>query len=129
MPIVSTNYIDYMKKRLITETADACVTRIGDRIEPFHAFYGKKSLPVMEEDLLAGKSPYHFIEVMACPGGCACGGGSPIRGDGDTRKEGIYKSDESSKVRKSHENKEVQDLYKNYLLKPNSEKSHHLLHT
>jgi len=77
----------------------------------------------------AGRSPYHFIEFMACPGGCVGGGGSPIRGDNVVRTESIYRSDANNPVRRSHENREVLKLYKEYLVEPCGEKSHRLLHT
>ncbi|MGF6990884.1 NADP-reducing hydrogenase subunit HndD [Lachnospiraceae bacterium PF1-21] len=84
------------------------------------------------EDIKAGKVTYDFVEVMACPGGCAGGGGQPIN-DGEERGalrgSRLYQLDRDNKVRYSHENSEVQILYKEYLEKPLSEKSHHLLHT
>ena len=75
---------------------------------------------------------YDFVEVMACPGGCAGGGGQPIH-DGQEcaaeRGSRLWKLDADSKVRFSHENPDILDLYRDYLEKPLSEKSHHLLHT
>lgn len=84
-----------------------------------------------------GEANYHFIEIMCCPGGCVGGGGQPIlsseeRWDTDYREvrgNAIYEVDRSMKLRKSHENPAVQTLYKEFLGKPLSEKSHHLLHT
>jgi iron-only hydrogenase group A len=78
------------------------------------------------------KSPYDFIEVMACRGGCVGGGGQPYGATDVIRKKraaGIYKDDERSVLRCSHENPEVITLYKEFLDKPLSEKSHQLLHT
>jgi len=81
----------------------------------------------------AGKeTPYHFIEVMACPGGCIGGGGQPYGVDNDRRQKraaGLYQDDRDKKIRCSHENPEVIRLYKEFLDKPLSAKSHHLLHT
>ncbi|HAK45545.1 MAG TPA: ferredoxin [Spirochaeta sp.] len=81
----------------------------------------------------AGKEPpYHFIEVMACRGGCIAGGGQPYGTEDDVREKriaGIYKDDEQSEVRCSHQNPEITQIYKDYLGKPMSDKSHHLLHT
>lgn len=80
----------------------------------------------------AGKADYHFIEVMACPGGCIGGGGQPRFTTDETRKariKAIYKEDEGKKERKSHLNPEVIEIYEKYLKKPLGEKSHHLLHT
>ncbi len=85
------------------------------------------------DDIKAGKSQYHAIEIMACPGGCIGGGGQPyIHGDSSilkARQKAIYQEDAGKKIRKSHENEYVQKLYKDFLGKPLSEKSHHLLHT
>ena len=65
MPEIDLNYIEHMVQKLAQSPADACVTRKGDWIEPFHAFYGKRALPVMESDLLAGKScVYHMLQKI-----------------------------------------------------------------
>jgi NADH-quinone oxidoreductase subunit G len=81
----------------------------------------------------AGKEPpYHFIEVMACRGGCIAGGGQPYSTTDEVREQriaGIYRDDEMSEVRCSHENPEIIQVYKDFLGKPLSEKSHELLHT
>lgn len=77
-------------------------------------------------------SPWHFIEVMACPGGCIGGGGQPIGTDYDRRVmriEGTYAADRSLKMRKSHDNPAVRELYNDYLIEPLGHKSHELLHT
>ncbi|HOX10343.1 MAG TPA: iron hydrogenase small subunit, partial [Candidatus Omnitrophota bacterium] len=84
------------------------------------------------EEVQAGKSPYHFIEIMCCPGGCLGGGGQPIPTNMEIKKkraEAIYKEDAGKPIRKSHENPSVQAIYKEFLGEPLSEKSHHLLHT
>ena len=79
-----------------------------------------------------GKVSYDFVEVMACPGGCAGGGGQPIH-DGEEcaeqRGDVLWRLDHNSALRFSHENPDVQALYAEYLGKPLSERSHHLLHT
>ncbi|HOW09862.1 MAG TPA: NADH-dependent [FeFe] hydrogenase, group A6 [Bacteroidales bacterium] len=83
-------------------------------------------------DVKAGKSPYHFVEIMACPGGCIGGGGQPIPTSMEIRKnrmKAIYAEDEHMVLRKSHENPDVIAIYKEFLEKPNSHKSHELLHT
>jgi NADH-quinone oxidoreductase subunit G len=76
--------------------------------------------------------PYHFIEVMACPGGCVGGGGQPY-GVTDKlrtlRARGLYNEDEGKILRCSHENPFIKKLYQDFLEKPLSEKAHHLLHT
>ncbi len=85
------------------------------------------------DQLVAGESPYHFIEVMGCPGGCIAGGGqprgsytSPIKAN---RAEAIYAEDEGKKMRKSHNNPHIDTLYKEFLLEPLGHRSHELLHT
>ncbi len=85
------------------------------------------------EDIQAGKSQFHAIEIMACPGGCIGGGGQPYHhGDSSILKKraaAIYREDAGKPIRKSHENPFIVELYKEFLGKPLSEKSHHLLHT
>jgi NADP-reducing hydrogenase subunit HndD len=85
------------------------------------------------EDIRAGKSKFHAIEIMACPGGCIGGGGQPYNfGDSSVlkaRQKAIYSEDEIKVIRKSHENPHIQKLYKEFLGAPLGEKSHHLLHT
>ena len=84
------------------------------------------------EDIRSGKAQYDFVEIMACPGGCAGGGGQPIF-DGcelaEDRGQVLYKLDKANKLRFSHENPDVQALYRDYLEKPLSHKAHELLHT
>ncbi len=84
-----------------------------------------------------GEANYHFVEIMACPGGCINGGGQPIH-DSKTkamvdipklRKEALYKADKELPIRKSHENPVIKKLYEEYLEKPGSHKAHKLLHT
>jgi NADP-reducing hydrogenase subunit HndD len=85
------------------------------------------------EKVQSGESEFHAIEVMACPGGCIGGGGQPYHhGDVELlkkRTQVLYAEDEGKKIRKSHENPYIIELYEKYLGKPLSEKSHHLLHT
>lgn len=75
---------------------------------------------------------FHFIEVMSCPGGCISGGGQPRFTTDEVRQkriEAIYAEDEGKKLRKSHENPEITQIYEEFLGKPLSEKPHKLLHT
>jgi NADH-quinone oxidoreductase subunit G/NADP-reducing hydrogenase subunit HndD len=85
------------------------------------------------EDIQSGKSKFHAIEIMACPGGCIGGGGQPYHhGNMEVlkkRQEALYEDDESKKKRKSHENKEIIQLYKEFIGEPYGEKAHELLHT
>ncbi|HUW92627.1 MAG TPA: NADH-dependent [FeFe] hydrogenase, group A6 [Bacteroidales bacterium] len=79
-----------------------------------------------------GKASYHFVEIMACPGGCIGGGGQPIPTNMEIREKrmaAIYAEDADMPVRKSHQNPEIIAVYKEFLDKPNGHKSHELLHT
>lgn len=82
--------------------------------------------------LQKGDVSYDFVEIMACPGGCAGGGGQPIH-DGkelaEQRSSKLYAMDQKNAVRFSHENEEVWELYHNYFGKPGSHLAHKLLHT
>jgi NADP-reducing hydrogenase subunit HndD len=85
------------------------------------------------DDVKAGRSKFHAIEVMACPGGCIGGGGQPLHhGDSSilkARAKAIYEEDKNKAIRVSHENPYILQLYKEFLGEPNSGKAHHLLHT
>jgi NADP-reducing hydrogenase subunit HndD len=89
------------------------------------------------DKIRSGEAEYHFIEVMACPGGCVNGGGQPIQPSQvrswiDLRRErakAIYDEDRSLPVRKSHENPRMMALYEEYFEKPGSHKAHEYLHT
>jgi NADH-quinone oxidoreductase subunit G/[NiFe] hydrogenase diaphorase moiety small subunit/NADP-reducing hydrogenase subunit HndD len=79
-----------------------------------------------------GKASYHFIEIMACPGGCLGGGGQPIPTNAEIRAkraEAIYAEDSGKPIRKSHENPEIIKIYEDFLKEPLGHKSHELLHT
>ncbi len=94
--------------------------------------HGLANADKLMKEIEAGKSPYHFIEIMACPGGCIGGGGQPIPTSPEIRKkraEAIYVADSDLPLRKSHENPEVQMIYKEFLLEPLGHHSHELLHT
>ena len=101
---------------------------------------GMKAAKPLLEDIKNGISPYHFIEIMGCPGGCINGGGQPFIPANIKNKEGfdtyrakrakaLYAEDELKHIRKSHENPQILALYRNYLGEPNSHKAHELLHT
>jgi NADP-reducing hydrogenase subunit HndD len=85
------------------------------------------------EDIQAGKSEFHAIEIMSCPGGCIGGGGQPYHHGNASilkkRQMAIYREDKNKAIRKSHENPYILKLYEEFLGKPMSEKAHHLLHT
>ena len=83
------------------------------------------------EAIRSGEAEYDFVEIMACPGGCAGGGGQPIRGFEMFEERGarLRRLDVNNPIRFSHENPSVGKLYDEYLKAPLGEKSHHLLHT
>lgn len=85
------------------------------------------------EDIRSGKSHYHAIEIMSCPGGCIGGGGQPYHHSDSSilkkRQMAIYNEDAQKTIRKSHENPYIIKLYEEFLGHPMSEKAHHLLHT
>ncbi len=104
---------------------------------------GMKNAKVLLDQIREGKSPYTFIEIMCCPGGCINGGGQPyvkpqfLPNEGldilDTyrwkRAQALYSEDERLKLRQSHNNPQIQELYAKFLGEPNSHKAHELLHT
>lgn len=104
---------------------------------------GMKNAKVLLEQIKAGTSPYHFIEIMGCPGGCVAGGGQPYvkpcflpnEADDildtfrDKRAAALYQEDEGKQIRVSHKNEQVLKLYDEFLGSPNSHLAHELLHT
>ncbi len=96
------------------------------------AVSGLGNTRALMEMIASGKAQYDFVEVMACPGGCAGGGGQPIH-DGmelaGVRGSMLWDMDAEAKVRFSHENPDVQGLYQEYMGSPLKERAHHLLHT
>lgn len=94
--------------------------------------HGLANAKKIMEQIKKGKCQYTFIEIMACPGGCIGGGGQPLNTTHDIkqmRMDALYEIDNSANIRKSHENPEVQKLYKEFLGAPLSKKAHELLHT
>jgi iron only hydrogenase large subunit-like protein len=84
------------------------------------------------DDVEKGNSKYHFIEVMACPGGCINGGGQPIHNKPEKiqkRIKALYQIDSSMKIRSSHKNESVKSIYKEFFIEPGSNKAHEILHT
>lgn len=106
--------------------------KINDMDVKVAVAHGLGNAKVLLKQIEKGESPYHFIEVMACPGGCIGGGGQPIKSTLDVkgkRIDAIYKIDQDLPLRKSHKNPDVEKLYKDYLGEPLGHKSHELLHT
>ncbi|HRY32002.1 MAG TPA: NADH-dependent [FeFe] hydrogenase, group A6 [Bacteroidales bacterium] len=84
------------------------------------------------QSVIEGKKNYHFIEVMACQGGCLGGGGQPMPTSPEIRKkrtQAVYAEDMGLEIRKSHDNPEIIELYREFLTKPLSGKAEELLHT
>lgn len=129
--------IEYQAVRGVEGLKEATVEVAGIDVHVAVAHSMKIAKPLLDE-IREGRSSYHFIEIMGCPGGCINGGGMPYI-DANTRNAGmnykalraqaLYDEDLEMPLRKSHENKQIQELYKNFLEEPNSEKAHHLLHT
>ncbi|MBQ0041023.1 MAG: [FeFe] hydrogenase, group A [Clostridiales bacterium] len=93
---------------------------------------GLANTRALMEEIKSGRAEYDFVEIMACPGGCAGGGGQPIVDGAELageRKERLYVIDKKNPLRRSHENPDVQAIYKEFFEKPLSHKSHELLHT
>ena len=105
--------------------------------------HGMKNAKVLLDQIRDGSSPYHFIEIMGCPGGCVAGGGQPyvkpcfLPNEEDDildtfkakRAAALYQEDESKALRVSHKNPQIIELYEKFLGEPNSHKAHELLHT
>jgi len=111
------------------KTAEVPVAGMTVRVAVAH---GLKNARVLLDEMAAGKSPYHFIEVMSCPGGCIGGGGQPVLSDIDkkiARNLSLYAEDLRLPERKSHLNAEVSALYTEFLGHPAGHLSHELLHT
>ena len=106
--------------------------RIGGVTLNVAAVSGLKNIKPLLDDIRAGTSPFHFIEVMACPGGCVNGGGQPLPATPEKlqrRTESIYQIDRESPRRNSHRNESVQKLYAEFLGEPGGHRAHELLHT
>lgn len=124
--------VDFTQVRGLEGVREASVDMNGFELKVGIA-HGLGNARRMLEDIRSGKSQYHAIEIMACPGGCVGGGGQPLHhGDVEVveaRRKAVYEEDKNKPLRKSHENPYIQKLYEEYLGKPLSEKSHALLHT
>lgn len=103
---------------------------IGERTIKACVVNGIKNIQTIAQDIANGVCPYDLIEVMACPGGCAGGGGTPyLFTDAGIRQRGMYAYDRKSSIRASHKNETLQKIYDDYLSSPCSELAEELLHT
>lgn len=123
--------IDFHNVRGLTGIKEAVVP-VGELKVKVAVAHTLLNARMLLDKIRKGEADYHFIEIMACPGGCIGGGGQPIPTCADVRQQrinSIYECDQCSTMRKSHENPAVKELYDTWLGKPLGEKSHHLLHT
>ena len=127
---------EYKEVRGEKEIKEATLEVAGQTIKVAVASGLANAKKIMEQ-IKNGTCEYHFVEIMACPGGCIMGGGQPIKSSKvrstvdvkKLRREALYTIDEMSTVRKSHENPIVKQMYKEFLEKPGSHVAHKYLHT
>ena len=132
----SLDNFEYTAVRGVEGIKEATVEAGGMKIKAAVA-HGTGNARKLLERIKKGEAEYHFVEVMACPGGCVNGGGQPIQPSQvrswiDLRAErakAIYDEDKSLPIRKSHENTKMMKLYEEYFEHPGSHKAHELLHT
>lgn len=128
--------VEYEQVRGVEGIKEASV-KVGDLTLKAAVAHGLGNARKLLDKIKAGEADYHFVEIMACPGGCVNGGGQPIQPSNvrswtDLRTErakAIYEEDRELPIRKSHENPKVKALYEEYLGEPGGHKSHELLHT
>lgn len=128
--------VEYNQVRGLEDVKEATLTLGGKQVRVAVA-HGTAVAGKLLDKIKAGEAHYDFIEIMGCTGGCVTGGGQPhvsakdrvkydIRAE---RAKALYEEDKTRSARKSHQNPQIQQLYKDYLGKPNSHKAHDLLHT
>lgn len=123
--------IDFVDVRGLTGVKESKVN-LGGKDVLVAVVHTLANAKIIAEQIKNGTSPYTFIEVMACPGGCIGGGGTPYGTNTSVRKkriDAIYEVDSAMAIRKSHENPTITKIYEDYLINPLGERSHHLLHT
>ena len=111
--------------------------KLGDMDVKVAVASGTKNAKIIMDKIKDGTADYTFVEIMGCPGGCINGGGQPVQPasvrnfvDYKTlRANALYENDKSRPHRKSHENEDVQEVYREFLGEPNSHKAHEILHT
>lgn len=114
------------------ETMKEAEVEIGGELIKVCAVHTLGEARRLLEQIKAGESPYHFIEIMACYGGCVGGGGQPPphrKEILEKRAQALIKEDSSKKLRKSHKNPDVLKIYEEYLGEFGGERAHKLLHT
>ena len=124
--------IDFVQVRGLNGIKEAAIPVEGIDDVKVAVAHGLGNARKLMERIKSGEAGYHFIEIMACPGGCVGGGGQPIPVDArirTLRAQALYSEDKSLKYRKSHENPSIKKIYEEFLKEPLGEKSHKLLHT
>ena len=131
--------VDYEMVRGMEGVKEATLNVAGTDVK-IAVVSGMKNAKPLLDQIKKGESPYHFIEIMGCPGGCINGGGQPYVESRRKNQKGLdeyrlkrastlYEEDKLMPHRKSHENQQVQNLYKEFLGEPNSHLAHQYLHT
>ena len=128
--------VDFEQVRGTEGIKEAVIDLNGTEIRVAVA-HGTGNAAELLEKVKSGEKQYHFIEVMGCPGGCVTGGGQPILtarqlmniNPKELRAKALYDEDKAKPLRKSHENPEIQQIYREFLGEPCGHKSHELLHT
>ncbi len=128
--------LDFTEVRGTEGLKEATYTVAGMEVKVCAASGLSNAKKVMD-DIKAGKSEYHFVEIMACPGGCVNGGGQPTQPANvhnfvdlkAIRGQALYEADKNLPVRKSHESEAVKAVYAEYFEKPGSHIAHEVLHT
>ncbi|MCK5757524.1 MAG: iron hydrogenase small subunit [Clostridiales bacterium] len=104
---------------------------LNDVTIPIAVTSGLVGAGTLLQEIKNGTSPYLFIEVMGCPGGCISGGGQPRPKEENTKEKrmmALYREDEGKVLRKSHENPDIAKIYADFLGQPLGHVSHELLH-
>jgi len=124
--------VDFKAVRGMDKIKEATLDVAGNKIN-VAVVYGLANAKKLAEKVVKGEANYHFIEVMACPGGCIAGAGQPITHNPEARKQraqGIYNADKTMPLQKSQDNYMVEKCYRESLGgQPGSQEAHHLLHT
>ncbi|MFH1225333.1 MAG: [FeFe] hydrogenase, group A [Candidatus Diapherotrites archaeon] len=123
--------LDFREVRGLEGVKKATVNLGGKKLNVAVA-HGLENAEKLIEEVHKNPGCFDFIEIMACPGGCIGGGGQPVPHSMEkvrARMEGIYAADRGAKIRRSHQNPAIREIYKKFLHKPGSERAHKLLHT
>jgi NADH-quinone oxidoreductase subunit G/NADP-reducing hydrogenase subunit HndD len=123
--------LEFHPLRGLTGIKEASVTLGGKEVR-VAAAHTLRNASIILDEIKAGTSPYAFVEVMSCPGGCVGGGGQPLLPTDSKRRlrgEAIYAEDRRLPLRKSHQNPAIEAIYGDFLGKPLGHLSHELLHT